>query len=83
MELIKITRYGCMSCIAMEEKFDKLKDLLNKYELKEINTDENLSKALTYNIGEKLPIYIIMDNNKEVKRLIGEHNIDEVKEFLS
>jgi len=83
VELIKITRYGCMSCIAMEEKFDKLKDLLNKYELKEINTDENLSKALTYNIGEKLPIYIIMDNNKEVKRLIGEHNIDEVKEFLS
>ncbi len=81
-KLIKITRYGCMSCMIMEEKFDKLNDLKSKYENIEINTDEDLDEALKYHIGDKLPIYIIMSGDKEIDRIVGEKNIDEIKRFL-
>ena len=42
----------------------------------DIDFDEESSK---YNVGEKLPVFILLDNNdNELERLVGEHKTEEL-----
>lgn len=81
MKLIKITAPWCMSCIIMNEKLSQLD--LNKYEVISYDADNDVDKFIKYNIGDKLPIFIITDDNdNEIKRLIGEHSKEELLTFI-
>ena len=81
MKLIKITAPWCMSCIIMNEKLSQLD--LNKYEVISYDADNDVDKFIKYNIGDKLPIFIITDDkDNEIKRLIGEHSKEELLNFI-
>ena len=81
MKLIKITAPWCMSCIIMNEKINKL-DTSN-YTLISYDADNDIDKFIKYNIGTKLPIFIITDDNdSELKRLVGEHSQEELMNFI-
>ena len=73
MKIIKIGATWCSGCIVMRpiwENIEKLKTINSEYYDYDIYEDILKEK---YNIGDKLPIAIFLDNNnKELERVIGE-----------
>lgn len=79
--IIRISAMWCSSCIIMKSRFN---DIIKNYDVEVIDYDYDLDeeKIKEYNIGEILPVYIKIDNNKEINRLIGEHSKEELKSFI-
>ena len=48
----------------------------------ELDLDMDEEEAKKYNPGDKLPVFIILDNDKEVTRFTGEYSYDEFKDKL-
>lgn len=76
MEIIRISAIWCSSCIIMKQRLNKV--ITNK-NIKIIDYDYDLDYEMItkYQIGDVLPVLI--NGNK---RLVGEHSIEEIKEFL-
>lgn len=79
--IIRISAMWCSSCIIMKSRFN---DVIKEYNLEVQDYDYDLDeeKIKEYNIGEILPVYIKIEDNKEVKRLVGEHSKEELRQFL-
>ncbi len=79
--IIRISAMWCSSCIIMKSRFN---DVIKEYNLEVQDYDYDLDeeKIKEYNIGEILPVYIKIEDNKEVKRLVGEHSKEELRIFL-
>ena len=73
MKIIKIGSSWCSGCIVMRpiwENIEKIKTINSEYYDYDIYEDILKEK---YNIGDKLPIVIFLDNNnQELDRIIGE-----------
>ena len=48
----------------------------------ELDLDMDEEEAKKYNPGDKLPVFIVLDNDKEVTRFTGEYSYDEFKDKL-
>ena len=83
MKLYKITAVWCMSCIIMKSRFEKFEDRLNDCEIISLDADQDKEEIKKLDIGEKLPIYIIMDGDKEVSRMIGEKGSKDIEKVLT
>ena len=87
MKIIKIGSTWCSACIIMKpiwEEIEKEITLNTEYYDFDIYEDELKEK---YQIGDKLPIIIFLDDNdKELTRIIGEVKKDDllkkIKEYL-
>lgn len=79
MKIVKISSLGCPSCIIMNKVFNKIKDEYN-FDLEEYDYD--FDEIDEFKVGNKMPVYIFYDNNKEIARLIGEHNKEEFDNIL-
>lgn len=78
MKLIKITSLGCPSCIIMN---NRLEEIINNYDYEIESYDYDFDDVEKYNPGNILPVLIIEDE-KEIRRLTGEKTIEELKHFL-
>lgn len=79
--IIRISAMWCSSCIIMKSRFN---EVIKNYNIDIIDYDYDLDedKIEEYNIGEILPVYIKIEDNKEIKRLIGEHSKQELIDFI-
>ena len=79
--IIRISAMWCSSCIIMKSRFN---EIIKDYNIEVIDYDYDfdIDKINDYNVGEVLPVYIKMENNKEIKRLVGEHSKDELISFI-
>ena len=79
--IIRISAMWCSSCIIMKSRFN---DVIKNYDIEVIDYDYDFDsdKISNYNVGEILPVYIKIEDDKEVKRLIGEHSKEELKTFI-
>lgn len=79
MKLIKISAMWCPACLIMR---NILKNL--DFDIEQVEYDYDIDEEIVneYNVGEILPVLILVNNDKEVARLIGEKSKDEVLEFL-
>ena len=79
--IIRITAIWCPSCIIMKKRYD---DVLKEYdvELMDYDFDEDEALIKPYQIGSILPVAIIMDENHEIARIIGEKSLKELKHVL-
>lgn len=79
--IIRISAMWCSSCIIMKSRFN---DVIKNYDIKVIDYDYDFDseKIKEYNIGDILPVMIKLENNKEVKRLVGEHTKEEIINFI-
>jgi len=79
--IIRISAMWCSSCIIMKSRFN---DVIKNYNIEVIDYDYDLDseKIEEYNVGEILPVYIKIKDNKEISRLIGEHSKEELKTFI-
>ena len=78
MKLIKITAMWCPACLIMRNIINNLDIDIKQVEYDYDLDEEEVSK---YNVGEILPVLII-ENEKEVARLVGEKTKEEVLEFI-
>ena len=77
MKLIKIGAIWCSGCLVMNKVWNKLiKEYNFSYETYDIDMDED--EVEKYNVGEKLPVFIVRENDKEIKRFIGEYSYSDM-----
>ena len=79
MKIVKISSLGCPSCIIMNKVFNQLKE---KYDFEVEELDYDLDSLQQYNPGVIMPEYIFFKDGKEIKRLVGEHKIEDFIEIL-
>jgi thiol-disulfide isomerase/thioredoxin len=81
MKLLKIGAIWCGGCLVMNKTISKI---INEYNIdySELDIDMDEEEAKAYNPGDKLPVFIILDNDKEVTRFVGEYSYEELKNKL-
>lgn len=80
MKLIRISAIWCTSCILTYKYFNEIKEKYPNLEYEELDYDtDDIEK---YNIGNILPVLLVMNDNYEVARIVGEKNTKEISEVL-
>ena len=78
MKVVKIGAIWCGGCLLMNKVWRKLLDNYS-FDYVELDLDMDEDEAKKYNPGDKLPIFIVLDNEKEIDRFIGEFSYEELK----
>lgn len=81
MRLIKIGAVWCPACLIMNSKVNKIANKLN-IQVIEYDYDIDSEEVKKYNIGSILPV-MILEEDKEIDRLVGEHSDKEIERFLN
>ncbi len=81
-EVIIISAIWCPSCLILNKHLKRIKKEYPDINIKKLDYDLDEEEVTTYNIGIKLPVIIIKENNEEISRLIGEKTYEETIEFL-
>ena len=81
MKVIKIGAIWCGGCLVMNKIW---KELTSKYNFsyEELDYDMDEEKVKKYDVGKTLPVFIVLDNDKEVDRIVGEISLEEFEEKL-
>ena len=77
MKIIKISALWCPACLITNKAIDKIKEEQN-IEVENLDYDFDEDEVKKYNVGTTLPVLIFMDQDKELFRLIGEKNYEEI-----
>ena len=79
--IIRISAMWCSSCIIMKSRFN---DIIKNYniEVKDYDYDFDAEDIKKYNVDDILPVYIKIEDNQEISRLVGEHSKDELIKFI-
>ena len=80
MKLIKISAIWCPSCLVMEEVWQKLQRQKNDVEY--VSLDYDIDEVDGYNVGDTLPVIILVKGEKELKRFVGEVSVEELIEGM-
>lgn len=82
MKIIKINAVWCGGCLIskkiwndIEKEYPNIEYISYDYDLDEEEVDK-------YNIGDVLPVVIIENNGKEIKRIIGEKSKEEIVDII-
>lgn len=81
MKIIKIGAMWCPACLITNKHLDKIKEEYN-IEIDSLDYDFDEEEVSKYNVGETLPVLIFIDNDKEIDRLIGEKNYNEIEGMI-
>ena len=83
MKIIKFQAVWCSACLVMKKKWKEIKELYPDLDVTEYDYDLDEDEVIKYNVDDKLPVIIMLDDNgKELKRLVGEKNKEEVLSFI-
>ena len=77
MKVIKIGAIWCGGCLVMNKTWTKLKNNY-QFDYQELDYDMDEEEVKKYSTGVVLPVFIFLDEDKEVDRLIGEFSYDEL-----
>lgn len=80
-KLLVVSAVWCPSCLILNKHLKKLNEDID-IEITKLDFDLDEDIVEEYNVGEKLPVVILLDNDKEVNRLIGEKTYDELLNFI-
>lgn len=72
----------CAPCRAMERTIEKVIPDFKNLRIVSIDVDEDSDLSVEYKI-RSVPTLILIQDDKEVKRLVGNRNEDELRKFLS
>lgn len=81
MKLIKISAIWCPSCLIMEKVWNEIKNTYPDFEY--ISYDYDLDEeSESYNPGNILPVIILLKDDEEITRYIGEKTKEEIIEGI-
>ena len=76
MQVIKVNSITCTSCIIMDKIFNEINQTYN-FDVINYDYDFDLEKIEKYNVGKILPVFIFLNEDKEIGRIIGEKSKDD------
>lgn len=82
MKIINVSAIWCPSCLIMRSRINEIKKMYPHIEIEEYDYDENEDLVNEMAIGKILPVFIFMNNDKEIKRLIGEKTVKELSDCI-
>lgn len=83
MKALKFTAVWCPSCLIMHSRYQKIEEEYG-FDVYEYDYDFDSEKIEEYNIGDTLPVYILLDeNDNELVRIIGEKKEEELRKIIS
>lgn len=83
MKILKFSAVWCPACLVMKPVWKEINKLYPSLDITEYDYDMDEEYVVKYNIGDKLPVIIkIDDNGYEIDRLIGEKKKDEIISFI-
>lgn len=81
--MLVISAVWCPSCLILNKHLKKLSSEGLDIEIEKLDYDLDEDEVLKYNVGDKLPVLILKDDNsKELNRLIGEKSYEEILTFI-
>lgn len=81
MKVIKIGAIWCGGCLVMNKIWKALTSKYN-FSYEELDYDMDEEEVKKYDVGKTLPVFIVLDNDKEVDRIVGEVSLKEFEEKL-
>lgn len=83
MKIIRISAVWCTSCLVTYHIWELLKEQYPNNEYIEYDYDFDDDIVKKYEIGNIIPVIIILDkNNKEITRIIGEKKKEEIFKII-
>jgi thiol-disulfide isomerase/thioredoxin len=84
MKILIFSAVWCPGCIVMEKVWDKIKETNKDIEIVKYDSEEDDLVFDEWNIGDKIPVNILVDkNNNELERLVGEKSLKVIEEAIS
>jgi len=78
MKIVIISALWCPSCLKMGKIYKQLKDEFENIEFISYDLDFDEEEVQKYNPGDTLPILIVLNNEIELKRVVGEYTKEEL-----
>lgn len=78
MKIIKINAMWCPGCIISKNIWNEIEKMYPNHEYITLDYDLDEDIVEEYNVGDILPVVIIEDGSKEIKRIIGEKSKKEI-----
>lgn len=83
MKILKFGAVWCPACLVMKPVWKEINNLYPDLDITEYDYDMDEDYVVKYNVGDKLPVIIkIDDNGSEIDRLIGEKKKEEIIRFI-
>ena len=82
IKIVRISAVWSPACLIMHTRYEEVKKLLTN--IKYIDYDYDLDEEIIeqYNVGTTLPVLVILDNDKEINRIVGEKTVEQISEVL-
>lgn len=68
----------CPGCLISKSIWNDIEKEYPNNEYISLDYDFDEEEVLKYNVGDILPVVIVMENDKEIKRIIGEKSKKEI-----
>lgn len=78
VKIIKISALWCPACLITNKAIDKFISENKDIELISLDYDFDEEVVKKYDVGTTLPVLIFEKDNKELCRIIGEKNYDDI-----
>ena len=82
MKIIRISAIWCPSCLIMKKRWEQIEKEYPHLTIEDYDYDMDEEYCKTLKIGTKLPVCILMEDEKELTRFTGEHTEKEMKKIL-
>lgn len=83
MELIVISAVWCPSCLVMKKVIKDIESNFNELKITKYDYDLNEDDIKDYNVGNNLPLFILIKDGIEISRMSGEHSYEEMVNFIN
>ena len=83
MKIIKINAMWCPGCLISKNIWNEIEKNYPNHEYLSLDYDLDEEEVEKYNVGDILPVVIFEEDNKEIKRIIGEKTKKEILEEVS
>ena len=83
MKIIKINAMWCPGCLTSKSIWNEIEKSYPDHEYISLDYDLDEETVEKYNVGDILPVVIIEQNGKEIKRIIGEKKKEEILDEMS
>ena len=80
-QLIFFSANWCSACQAMKPTVEQISKQMG-IPLNKIDTDYDVSNRDKYRV-EKIPTLILLENGKDLKRIVGDQSENQIKSFIN